>query len=114
MVRGARRSTGSPTGCAGPLRWCITSAPSILGRAPSVKAPELKVTAALHVVEVERRPLIWTDDDAIPSAGPQRRRLEAAGMPLLFLTPDPLRGLQPGDLTAIDNFLGASYSDATG
>ena len=76
-----------------------------LGTAPSVAAPDLKLLAALHVVEVERRPLIWTDDDAIPISGTQRRRLEEAEVPVLLLAPDPYAGLGPDDLEQIDDFL---------
>lgn len=66
----------------------------------------LKLQAALHVVEVERRPLIWTDDDAIPLVGePERARIDAAGVPVLLRAPHPHEGLQPADLDAIDDFL---------
>jgi hypothetical protein len=89
-----------------------------LGAAPSVGAPEHKLKAALHVVEVERRPLIWTDDDAIPLAGPDRSRLEDAGVPVLLIAPDPYQGLGPSDLERIDSFLGraddgVSHGDAS-
>lgn len=76
-----------------------------LGASPAVAAPERKLAAALYVVEVERRPLIWTDDDAIPIAGEPRRRLEDAGVPMLLLAPDPFEGLSPEDLDRIDAFL---------
>ena len=76
-----------------------------LGTSPAVAAPERKLAAALHVVEVERRPLIWTDDDAIPVMGTQRRRLEEAGVPVLLLAPDPYEGLTPEHLERIDAFL---------
>jgi len=76
-----------------------------LGSAPSIGAPDLKLIAALQVVEVERRPLIWTDDDAIPVLGAQRRRLEEAGVPVLLLAPDPYEGLTPEHLERIDAFL---------
>lgn len=66
---------------------------------------ELKLRAALDVVEVERRPLIWTDDDAIPVHGPELERLLGAGPPVLLLAPGSGHGLQPEDLTAIDDFL---------
>jgi hypothetical protein len=83
-----------------------------LGTSPAVAAPERKLAAALHVVEVERRPLIWTDDDAIPMAGADRQRLEDAGVPLLLLAPDSFEGLRPEDLTQIDAFLTAVVDGA--
>jgi len=58
----------------------------------------LKLAAALAVVESGRR-LIWTDDDAIPDAGPDRDRLDAAGA--LLIAPKPSRGLRPEHLDAI-------------
>jgi hypothetical protein len=76
-----------------------------LGTAPSVAAPERKLLAALDVVEREQRPLIWTDDDAIPVMGAYRRRLEESGVPVLLLAPDPYEGLGPHDLERIDAFL---------
>lgn len=76
-----------------------------LGNSPAVAAPERKLAAALQVVEVERRPLIWTDDDAIPTGGPELERLLEADVPVLLLAPDPYEGLRPEDLTRIDTFL---------
>jgi HAD domain in Swiss Army Knife RNA repair proteins len=83
-----------------------------LGAAPSVGAPDHKVAAALHVVEVERRPLIWTDDDAIPMLGSLRRRLEESGMPVLLIAPDSYEGLGPAHLERIDAFLAAVVDHA--
>jgi len=83
-----------------------------LGAAPSVGAPDRKLWAALQVVEIERRPLIWTDDDAIPLFGAQRHRLEEAGVPVLLLAPDPFVGLTPGDLEQIDDFLSSVVGHA--
>jgi hypothetical protein len=51
--------------------------------------------------------LIWTDDVAIPTSGPVRDELTAAGRALL-IAPIPSRGLQPEDLEAIDAFLAAN------
>lgn len=76
-----------------------------LGASPAVAAPERKLAAALHVIEVERRPLIWTDDDAIPVAGADRQRLEEAETPVLLLAPDPFEGLCPEHVERIDAFL---------
>lgn len=64
-----------------------------------------KVQAALAVVEIERRPLIWTDDAAIPVAGEERQRLEQAGTPILLIAPDENRGLQPEHTQAISAFI---------
>ena len=82
---------------------------------PHVKAPALKADAALRVVEQERRPLIWADDDAIPTAGPILRRLRDSGQPLLLIAPDLRHGLQPADLYTVTEFLGDPRSwDSTG
>jgi hypothetical protein len=76
-----------------------------LNAAPSVKAPGYKAEAALRIVEAERRPLIWTDDDAIPTSGPLIDHLAASGMPTMLMRPDPRRGLQPEDIHAIEEFI---------
>lgn len=76
-----------------------------LGPTEAVDHVELKVQAALRVVEVEQRPLIWTDDDAIPALGEYRDRIMAAGVPVLLLEPHTRHGLQPEDLNQIDDFL---------
>ncbi|CRK60373.1 hypothetical protein [Alloactinosynnema sp. L-07] len=78
---------------------------STLGVDPSVKAPERKAAAALEIVEVECRPLVWTDDDAIPASGPLIERLTAIGVPTMFVRPNPRHGLQPEDVRAIEEFL---------
>ncbi len=69
------------------------------------EAAARKAQAALDVVEVERRPLIWTDDSAIPRSGSLLDRLDLAGMPVLLIAPGSRHGLQPEDLAAIDDFL---------
>ena len=68
---------------------------------------EVKTAAALHVVETERRPLVWTDDDVVPQHGALRERLEAAGVPVLLIAPTSNRGLRPADVGAIRSFLTA-------
>lgn len=83
-----------------------------LGTSPAVAAPERKLAAALHVVEVERRPLIWTDDDAIPVAGTELDRLQDAEVPVLLIAPDSFEGLRPEDLRRIDAFLADVVSAA--
>lgn len=80
---------------------------------PQLQTPTLKCMAALDVVETERRPLIWTDDDAIPIGGPLLRRLHGSEQPLLLIAPDPLRGLQPADLEAVTEFLANPGTVAT-
>ena len=76
-----------------------------LGRG-EVDAESAKYAAALHVVEVERRPLIWTDDEAIPVEGsPAHRRLREAGPRVLLIRPRSNRGLQPEHLDQIRHFL---------
>jgi hypothetical protein len=62
-----------------------------------------KLKAALGVVTLEQRPLIWTDDDAIPVHGRAREVLDVAGS--LLIAPDERRGLRPEHLDAIDAFL---------
>jgi hypothetical protein len=84
----------------------------VQGTDGDVDPAELKLRAALHVVEVERRPLIWTDDDAIPTSGPDLGRLQDADVPVLLLAPDPYEGLRPEDLTRIDEFLAALVKGA--
>ena len=68
---------------------------------------EAKINAALHVVETENRPLIWTDDEVIPTDGPIYDRLHAAGVPLLLIAPKANRGLRADDIDTITMFLGA-------
>jgi len=77
----------------------------LLPLARSSHALALKRQAALEVVETERRPLIWTDDDAIESDPLLVPRLRASDQPLLLISPDPRRGLQPNDLQVIANFI---------
>jgi hypothetical protein len=71
----------------------------------SLDARQLKIDAAMRVVEQERRPLIWTDDDAVPLEGPLLDRLDASGMPVLLVRPHLRHGLHPEDLAAIDDFI---------
>ncbi|HET9653981.1 MAG TPA: hypothetical protein VFP72_01420 [Kineosporiaceae bacterium] len=66
-----------------------------------------KYAAALHVVQTERRPLIWTDDEVIPDDGSTAVRcLQAAGQPVLLIRPRSNRGLQPEHLDRIQAFAG--------
>ncbi|GAA4439082.1 hypothetical protein [Phytohabitans houttuyneae] len=66
-----------------------------------------KIGAALRVVEEERRPLLWTDDDAsdvwsLPNA--VRTRITSA-QPTLIVAPSPQTGLCRRHLRQIDEFL---------
>jgi hypothetical protein len=58
-----------------------------------------KLAAALAVVQVEGRPLIWVDDDAIPAGGPERDVLDGAGS--LLIRPYEMCGLTPEHLDQI-------------
>lgn len=72
---------------------------------PNSDADAAKYAAALHVVEAERRPLIWTDDEVIPADhDPACQRLHDAGAPVLLIRPRPDRGLQPDHLDQIEAF----------
>jgi hypothetical protein len=104
------------------VRWCTTWCPwadqleRMLALPPLVRtltaeqvvSPRVslpaKLAVALEVMLVERRPLIWTDDEAVPQGGPNRDLLEAAGMPMLLVAPRMSRGLQRADLDAIEAF----------
>jgi hypothetical protein len=66
-----------------------------------------KIGAALRVVEEEKRPLLWTDDDAdsfwnLPAD--VRRRITTA-QPTLIVAPSPSTGLCRRHLRQIDAFL---------
>jgi hypothetical protein len=66
-----------------------------------------KIGAALRVVEDEKRPLLWTDDDAdsfwnLPK--PVRLRITTA-QPTLIVAPAPETGLCKRHLRQIDAFL---------
>ena len=104
------------------VRWSSTWVPWRAGVERTLRLPELPVafaidegkeqdvdalkrSAALAVVEQERRPLVWTDDDVVPGFGPLRDRLEAAGVPLLLIAPAFARGLRPDDIETIRAFL---------
>lgn len=72
---------------------------------PAIPTPLRKVQTALHVVEQERRPLIWTDDDAIPLHGPEHDRILSADVPCLLVRPATRTGLQPQEMDAIEAFV---------
>ncbi len=74
------------------------------------RAAQVKLTTALTVVEGERRPLIWTDDDAVPSHGPDADRLRTAGVPTLLIAPIAGCGLRAMDMTAIEIFASDPWS----
>jgi hypothetical protein len=101
------------------IHWCTTWCPDAdqlealfglpsLPRAWSTplfdqEAATAKLAAAREVL-ASGRALVWTDDTEVPLDGPVREELLSAG-PALLLRPTPTRGLQPGDLDAIDVFL---------
>jgi hypothetical protein len=104
------------------IRWCSTWCPDAdelerlfglpaLGRTfadrvpPGVEGDAAKLAAARQVVAEEGRPLVWTDDTAVPTAGTIRDELLASG-DVLLVAPAPNRGLQPADLDAIEEFTG--------
>lgn len=104
------------------VRWATTWAPDadqlerLMGLPPLVrsltvedvatipKSMAAKQAAALAVVEVERRPLVWTDDEAIPDDSEFHARLRSAGQPLLLLAPHSSRGLREEHLDAVTAF----------
>lgn len=63
----------------------------------------LKLQAAFEVVEVERRPLIWVDDTAIPTTGSHHVRLCREG-PALLLKPETQFGMTRDDILRIMEF----------
>ncbi|MEH1011707.1 hypothetical protein V6U90_01065 [Micromonospora sp. CPCC 206060] len=102
------------------VRWCSTWCPDAtalerlwqlppLDRAltaspvpPGAHSWPLKLAAAHQVLATGRR-LVWTDDDAIPTAEPVLDAAVNAGRALL-IRPSPRRGLQPEDLAAVETF----------
>lgn len=52
-------------------------------------------------MEREQRPLIWTDDDTIPVAGAELRRLKEGLQRVLLIQPDSRTGLQSEHFAAI-------------
>lgn len=66
-----------------------------------------KQPCAEHVVEVEQRSLVWTDDDLHRELSIKaRHKLQKAGA--LLVRPDDITGLGPADLTRIENYCRAS------
>lgn len=102
------------------VRWCTSWAAYARELEHAMRLPELPVAldlnactttpatrrakraAALAVVD-EGRPLVWTDDDAIPADGPDRERLDQAGA--LLIAPDHRRGLTPDHVDTISRYL---------
>jgi hypothetical protein len=97
------------------VRWCTTWCPErrqleelfrlpVLepaltdGQADPRWAGLCKVDAAVKVLQVERRPLIWTDDDAIPATFGSL----PGEPPALILTPNERRCLRPEHLDYIE------------
>jgi len=87
----------------------VTAADLTTRRMTRAECAAAKYDAALRVLEDEGRPLIWTDDDAIPAADTAGfARLTATGVPLHAVRPKENRGLQPADLDAIEEFVSAN------
>ena len=55
-------------------------------------------------VDLERRPFVWIDDEAIPLE--TEAWAASIGVPCLLIEPDPDRGLTPADLDAVEAFIG--------
>lgn len=68
----------------------------------TVELSRLKLAAAEDVATSGKR-LIWTDDEAVPTSGPEYDRLTANGRGLL-IRPDARRGLTPDHLGDIFTF----------
>lgn len=69
-------------------------------------AARVKIASARQVINDGRR-LIWTDDTAVPISGELFDELTKGGRALL-IRPNGRRGLQPGDLDAIETFAKAN------
>lgn len=63
-----------------------------------------KQGAALQVVDHERRPLIWTDDDVVPLVGTLRDYLDDHEIPTLLIKPSFSQGLTPTHIDQIAAF----------
>lgn len=103
------------------IRWATTWVPWARNVEAAFKLPELalafseqvafisphtaKADAALEVIVKEQRPLLWTDDDAVPSEGYVRDALDQVEEGrLLIVEPHPNKGLQPEDVERIKEF----------
>ncbi|WP_203898918.1 HAD domain-containing protein [Virgisporangium aliadipatigenens] len=101
------------------VRWCSTwcaDADALerlfdlpaLGRAfgagalAGVEGTDALKAAAARGVLAEGRRLVWTDDTAVPVAGPLREELTAAGA--LLIRPHPRRGLRRRDVDRIEAY----------
>lgn len=103
------------------VRWATTWVPWIREVEQALRLPEFacaftadaargdaltaKASAALDVVHREQRPLVWTDDDAIPRFGPVREQLDTASNRVLLIAPASSRGLRPEHTEQIEQFL---------
>jgi hypothetical protein len=107
---GAKPRSGMASSMA--VGWRMRWAPALVRRIRDVHTTgalevrwcdAAKLAAAQAVLEGEGRPLVWTDDDAVPLSGPTYDELPAGGRALL-IRPRAHRGLQPADLDAIEAF----------
>lgn len=62
-----------------------------------------KLDCVRQQVSAEGRPFVWIDDNAIGRTA--RRWAETVGVPHLLVTPDPLIGLRPEELDAVERFV---------
>jgi hypothetical protein len=101
------------------VRWCTTWCPyadqlerlfqlPVLVRAlagePIPGGPvsdAMKLAAAFAILD-SGRPLVWTDDTAVPESGPDRHALVDRGA--LLIRPLSRRGLQPDDMDRIESY----------
>jgi hypothetical protein len=75
------------------------------GEVTATAAGAVKLEAARQVLKDGRR-LIWTDDAEVPTSGAVHEELTEAGRALL-IRPSASRGLQPGELDEIEDFIAA-------
>lgn len=110
------------------IRWCTTwcegdsvrdlealwELPEFQSAIPSAERnavnDTVKFDAALRVITCERRPLIWTDDKAIPTHGVQHDDLTRSGRNLL-IRPNESRGLVPEHIIQIITFCEAALAE---
>lgn len=100
------------------IRWCTEIVGPLAALEEALGLPALgfafepsapaasrdKLAAARAVLQVEGRPLVWVDDNAIPGSGPARDALTSLGLVRLVETYTE-RGLDSSDLTVIGMFL---------
>lgn len=102
------------------LRWLTTWGPDANLIAAAMDLPDLPVAGLPPMdataggpwkfdvvraqVEIERRPFVWIDDEAIPDG--TAAWAESMDVPYLLVEPDPERGLTPTEVDAVEAFIG--------